>query len=664
MCNNFKIMIKYIYFSFIISILLNQAVAQTNLPPGTYTSVNKKAIRFYEEGKKNYETRKDVEAEKFLNKAIQEDINFVEAHSALAYLLMEKGKTKDAITHFQKAIEINPKFFPRNFYDLALAQLIISNYDDAAKNLESYLSSDRINPSLKQSAEKFLKNAKFGSQAIKKPTPFKPINLGPGINTNDYEYFPAITADGNTFMFTRNVRLGDGINAPQQEDFYISKKNDQIWQMANPIQSVNTRGNEGAPTLSADGQYMFFASCVEMDGTYGSPDRKGYGSCDIFYSQKLNGKWTKPQNVGPIINTRNWETQPSFSSDGKTLYFIRGQVTREGIKNPDIYSSTIGEDGAFKEPVKLSDNINTLEDEESVFIHPDNQTLYFSSEGHPGMGGTDIFMSKKQADGNWGKAKNLGYPINTASNENSLLVDAGGKLAYFASEREGGFGGLDIYQFEMPESLRPEKLTYAKGHTFNSKTKAPLEAQFELIDLETQQTVTKAYSNNAGEFLVTLTANHNYIVNVSKNGFLFYSDNFLMKENITDYNKPYQLEIPLQPIDTGIIELKNIFFDVNKWDLKPSSFAELDKVVSFLKSNSNLKIEFGGHTDNTGDKTVNKTLSTNRAKAVYEYVIQKGGNVAEKLSYKGYGDSKPKAPNDTPENKSKNRRTELKIISK
>jgi len=640
------------------------ALAQTNLPPGTYTSLNKKAIRFYEEGKKNYETRQDVEAEKFLNKAITEDVNFVEAHSALAYLLMEKGKTKDAIAHFQKAIDINPKFFPRNFYDLALAQLIISNYDDATKNLEIYLSSDRINPSLKLLAEKFLKNAKFGSQAIKHPTPFKPINLGAGINTSDYEYFPAITADGNTFMFTRNVRLGDGINAPQQEDFFISKKNNQVWQMANPIQSVNTRGNEGAPTLSADGQYMFFASCVEMDGTYGSPDRKGYGSCDIFYSQKLNGKWTKPQNVGPIINTRNWETQPSFSSDGKTLYFIRGQVTREGIKNPDIYSSTIGEDGAFKEPIKLSDNINTLEDEESVYIHPDNQTLYFSSEGHPGMGGTDIYMSKKQADGSWGKATNLGYPINTASNENSLLVDAGGKLAYFASEREGGFGGLDIYQFEMPESLRPEKITFAKGHTFHSKTKAPLEAQFELIDLETQQTVTKAYSNSAGEFLVTLTANHNYIVNVSKNGFLFYSDNFFLKENITDYNKPYQLEIPLQPIDTGIIELKNIFFDVNKWDLKQSSFAELDKVVSFLKSNSNLKIEFGGHTDNTGDKLINKTLSTNRAKAVYEYVIQKGGNVAEKLSYKGYGDSKPKAPNDTPENKSKNRRTELKIISK
>jgi tetratricopeptide (TPR) repeat protein len=209
-------MFKYIGVSFFITILFYTTVAQTNLPPGTYTSINKKAIRFYEEGKKNYETRKDVEAEKFLNKAIIEDVNFVEAHSALAYLLMEKGKTYDAIIHFQKAIDINPKFFPRNFYDLALAQLIISKYDDATKNLESYLSSDRINPSLKQSAEKFLKNAKFGSQAIKHPAPFKPINLGAGINTSDYEYFPAITADGNTFMFTRNVRSGDGIDAPQQ----------------------------------------------------------------------------------------------------------------------------------------------------------------------------------------------------------------------------------------------------------------------------------------------------------------------------------------------------------------------------------------------------------------------------------------------------------------
>lgn len=655
---------KNLTYFFLFFVFLFSINAQNNLPPGTYTSLNKKAVRYFEESKKMFQVRKDIEAEKLIKKAIEEDSQFIEAHSAYADFLMSKGRTKEAIDNYEKAIAINPKLFIDNNFYLGGAYLYIGMYEKAIPVLETILKTERINPELKSQASKYIKNARFGANALKNPHPFKPINVGSGINTSNYEYFPAITADGNTFMFTRNVRLGEGVDSPQQEDFFISKKVNGIWQTAIPISSVNTNGNEGAPTLSADGQYMFFASCMEQDGSYGSSERRGYGSCDIFYSQKLNGKWTKPQNVGPVINTRNWETQPSFSSDGKTLYFIRGQVTREGIKNPDIYSSTIGDDGKFGEPIKLSDNVNTPESEESVFIHPDNQTLYFSSEGHPGMGGIDIYLSKRQADGSWGKAINLGYPINTFSNENSLLIDGSGAIAYFASEREGGFGGLDIYQFEMPESIRPEKITFVKGHTFNANTKAPIDAQFELIDLETQQTVTKAYSNNAGEFLVTLTANHNYLVNVSKNGFLFYSDNFSMKNTITDYNKPYNLEIPLQPIDTGIIELKNVFFDVNKWDLKPSSFAELDKVVAFLKSNSNLKIEFGGHTDNTGDKLFNKTLSENRAKAVYNYVLQKGANVATKLSYKGYGDTKPKVANDTPENKAKNRRTELKIISK
>ncbi|MDF2452748.1 MAG: hypothetical protein K0S26_2252 [Bacteroidota bacterium] len=611
-----------------------------------------------------FQMRKDDEAEKLVKKAIEADPNFIEAYSAYAQLLLEKNRIKEAIPLYEKALLINPKIFIENNYYLGVAYLNEAMYDKAIPHLETIIKAERINPNLKDEAARYLKNAKFGSVAIKNPQPFKPVNVGPGINTGEYEYFPALTADGNTFLFTRNIREGEGVEAPRQEDFYTSKKINNAWQTANPINSVNTLGNEGAPSLSADGEIMFFASCMEVTGDYGSSDRKGYGSCDIFYAQKINGKWSKPRNAGSMINTRNWETQPSFSSDGKTLYFIRGMVSREGIKNPDIYSSVIGEDGKFSEPVKLGDNINTLEGEESVFIHPDNQTLYFSSEGHPGMGRLDIFMSKRNADGSWGKAVNLGYPINTVADENSLLVDADGKLAYFASEREGGFGGLDIYQFELPETLRPEKITYVKGHIFNARTKDPLEASFELVDLESQQSVTSAFSNSQGEFLVTLTSNHNYLVNVSKPGFLFYSDNFSLKDKVADYSKPYKLEIPLQPIDTGIIELKNIFFDVNKWDLKAESKAELQKIISFLKANPLLKVEFSGHTDNSGEKAFNKTLSNNRAKAIYDYVIEKGAIPATNLSYKGYGDTKPKAPNDSPENKAKNRRTELKIVSK
>ncbi|HWY38124.1 MAG TPA: OmpA family protein [Bacteroidia bacterium] len=636
--------------------------SQGNLPPGTYTSTNKKAIKHLEEGHTCYETHKDAEAEKHFLKAIEEDKNFVEPHIAIAYLYMEQNKKKEGIYHLQEAVNLNPQYFPRCYFDLALAQLMSGLYEDAQKNLESYLKFERINPTTKEQAQFYLKTAKYSAEAVKKPKPFNPVNLGPGVNSPDYEYFPSITADGKTLVFTRNFRK-DGMNA--QEDFFVSKKTGQTWENATPLKEVNSNGNEGAPSISADGQYMFFASCLNVFGNYGDETRKGFGSCDIFFAQQSNGKWVKPINIGPPVNTANWETQPSFSSDGKTLYFIRGMVVRGDIKEQDIYMSEIGADGRFSTPVKLGSNINTPGKEESVYIHPDNQTLYFSSDGHPeNLGGLDIYMSKKQADGSWGPAINLGYPINTFNDENSLLVDPSGKIAYFASDREGGFGGLDLYGFELPADVRPNPITYVKGKVFDANTKEPLESNVELIDLEIQKTVVKSFSNSNGEFLTVLTADKNYLVNVNREGYLFYSDNFSLKNSKADFDKPFILEIPLQPIDTGIsIELKNIFFDVDKFDLKPESKAECEKLVSFLKQNPKLRIEISGHTDSDGNKKANQVLSQNRAKAVFDYAVA-AGIAAQRLTFKGYGDSRPKVPNTSPENKAMNRRTEIKITGK
>ena len=364
------------YFLFIISVFLSIHFSAQTLPPGSYTSTNKKAIKLYEEGKKYYEVRKDKEAEEVLIKALKEDDNFIEAHSAIAFLLMEHGRSAEAIPHFEKAVAVNPKFFPQNQYYMANAYMMVGSYDKAVTTYENFMKAERINPQMKEAAAKEIKNAKFGAQAIKSPKPFKPVNMGGGVNTNFNEYFPSITADGKQFLFTRELKESEQV---RQEDFYLSNYDGKQWQTAMPMTIVNTPGNEGAPSISADGTYMFFASCMEMSGDYGSPDRKGFGSCDIFYSQKVNGKWTKPVNVGPPVNTANWETQPSFSSDGKTLYFVRGLISRGDIKEQDIYTSTIGPDGRFTQPVKLSSNVNTEEQEESVFIHPDNQTLYFSS---------------------------------------------------------------------------------------------------------------------------------------------------------------------------------------------------------------------------------------------------------------------------------------------
>jgi outer membrane protein OmpA-like peptidoglycan-associated protein len=662
-----KLKVTYRYLSVVICILVlvfNFSKAQV-LPPGQYTSSNKKAIKHLEEGRSSFEMKSDVKAEKSFLKALEFDENFIEAALGLGNLYQVTNRHQEAVTFFKRAITINPKFYPNSFYFLSQSQLALGAYQDAKDNLETFLRFERLNPNTRENARKLFDNASFGAEAIKHPQPFNPINAGPGINTDLNEYFPAITGDGNQFLFTRGLRVAE-IPDYENEDFFVSRKQDDKWQTARPIREINSQGNEGAPSLSADGNIMFFASCANEFGDYGAPDRKGYGSCDIFYSQRINGYWSKPRNAGPAINTNQWETQPSFSSDGKTLYFIRGIMAgRSGIREQDIYVSVIGEDGRFSEAVKISTVINTPGKEESVFIHPDNQTLYFSSDGHPGMGGLDIFMSKRQNNGDWGSPVNLGYPINTFNDENSILVDPSGNLAFFSSDRKGGFGGLDVYQFEMPENIRPEKITYVKGKIFNAQTKEPLEANFELIELETGQLLHKSISQSNGEFFAILASNRNYLVNANKQGYLFYSDNFTMKGNITDFKKPFVLDVPLEPIDTGhTVELKNIFFDVNKWDLKPESKAELDKLIDFLIKNKNLKIELGGHTDNSGDKKFNFTLSNNRAKAVYDYLIEFGKITPSRLSYKGYADTKPKVPNDSPENKARNRRTEFKVTAK
>ena len=648
----------------LISSLFN-VKAQESLMPGEYTSTNKKAIKFYEEGKRYYDVRQDKRAEELLLKAIDEDKKFMEPHAILAVLCLEQNRLKDREVHLLAATKIAPRLYVENYFFLAETQFDLDKFEDAKMNYNTFLSFSRINPNEKEEAVFKLKCADFAMEAKKNPSPVKFSNMGAAINSPQNEYFPSMTADENYFLFTRHLPCADCISK-YQEDLFISKNLGGNWSESKMIEELSSRGNEGAPSISADGNYMFITISQEIDGRYMGGLAQGLGSCDIFYTQKVDGRWIKPVNLGSKVNSAMWESQPSFSSDGKTLYFVRGTPQRNGtIKGIDIYCSVIDKDGKFGQAVRLPSNINTSKDEQSVFIHPDNQTLYFSSEGHVGMGRADIFMSHKKADGSWGNPVNLGSPINSSDDENSLLVSASGRMAYFASDRDGGLGGLDLYQFEVPASMKPEKITYVKGKVFNAKTNQPLEANFELVDLGTSVEVTKSYSQRDGEFLVTLNANKNYLVNVNKDGFLFYSDNFSLKDVEADFNKPFLLNIPLQPIDTGsVVELKNVFFEVNKWDLKPESKSELDKLVSFLMKNPSLRIELGGHTDNTGDKKANVTLSSNRAKAVYDYLITNGKIAATRLSFKGYGDSKPKAANDTAENKAKNRRTEFKVIGK
>lgn len=628
--------------------------------PGAVTTTDKKAQKLYEEAVKCMDARKYPCVEDNLGKAIDRDPKFMEAHNLLAIAYVEQEKNEQAIAELKKCIELNPRFSAYNYFMLAKIQMSRGEYADAKKAYQAYITFPSASGDNKEIAQQDILNCDFAIEAVKHPKPFNPVNMGPNINTPDHEYFPSITADGQLFLFTRDIKDSQSPFG-HQEDFFVSIKNEKEWgpsySIGNPI---NTHDNEGAPSITADGQLVIFTAC-ETFGDYGM-GRQGYGSCDIFYSQRYGDKWTKPQNLGPKINSGNWESQPSFSSDGRTLYFVRGTNNKDGTKNQDIYMAQLDEDGAWGTAVKLSDKINTPGREESVFIHPDNQTLYFSSDGHTGMGGLDIFMSKRQPDGEWGEAVNLGYPINTWNDENSVLVGPDGKLAYFASDRKGGYGGLDLYQFELPQDIRPEPLTYMKGKVYDAETKKPLEAQFVLIDLKTAKTVITSTSNPGnGEFLVTLPANKDYALNVSRPGYTFYSDNFSMTAG-ADISKPFLKDVPLQPIKKNtIVELKNIFFETNKYNLKDESKAELQKLIDFLNYNKTVKIEIRGHTDNVGDDKSNLQLSQNRAKSVYDYLIAHG-IAKERLTYKGYGETIPVADNSTPEGREKNRRTEFMVI--
>ena len=654
---NKPIIMKNIFILFIAFFVVLSCKAQ--LPPGEYTSTNKKAIASFESALKNHYSGFDEKAKEDVLKAIEKDPVFIEPHFLLAEIYQINKQIQEAIDEYIKGISINPTFNLNNYFALAQLEIYIGKYTDAKKDYERFLKKPHPNPDSKDIAERQLDNCNFAIEAMKSPVPFDPKNMGDGINSNLDEYFPAVTADDQTFLYTRNNR---NEKAPLQEDFLVSKKTDGVWQKANLIgNGINTSGNEGAPSLSSDGQILFFVACEEAPGSYG-PNRKGYGSCDIFYSQKVGENWSKPYNVGPSINSKFYETQPSFAADGKTLYFVSARIG--GVGETDIYVSNLKNDGSWSSPRNLGPKINTPGKEESVFIHPDGKTLYFGSNGHVGMGKLDLYVSHMDEKGEWGTPVNLGYPINTFADENSLLVGATGDIAYFASSRSGGFGGLDIYKFDLYEAARPGKITYVKGKVYDAKTKQPLGAHFELIDLETAKSVIESDANSGnGEFLVTLPVDKNYALNVSQPGYLFYSENFALKE-LADKTKPFLMDVPLQPIDTGnVVELKNVFFETAKYDLRPESKVELNKLVTFLNLNKTLRIELSGHTDNVGDKKMNQVLSQNRAKAVQDYLIANGID-AKRLTYKGYGDTKPKVKNDSDEHRQMNRRTEFKVIGK
>jgi len=649
-----------------------------------YSTTNKKAIVLFEEGQKAPNVTRNPlngqpnykEGLRLMEKALEKDPNFWEAHVLAAEFAEYSNQAEIAIDHYLKALAIKPDHSPSGstYFYLGNLYYITGKYDECIKTLDIYVRNPRANQEMVANAQEIMASAEFAKVAVSHPTDFEPINLGPGVNTADPEYFPTITVDGQTILFTRLItdsRVGG--TYPKQEDFYVSHLSPQnAWQTAISMPTnINTVRNEGAPTISADGRSLIFVACSMGDVTDYGDGRTGKGSCDMFVTKRMGNNWTNPQNLPGKINSASWESQPSLSADGKTLYFVKRVSARGMEQDADIYMSILQEDGTWGIPTRLPNTINTPMMEESVLIHPDGKTLYFSSRGHQGMGGLDIYVSRMDVSGVWGQAENLGFPINTRFDENSLMVSADGEIAFFASDREGGYGDLDIYYFEMPEHLRPTKTLYFDGLVYDIETKKPVPGKFSLVDLKTGKEVIQSEADPiTGAFTVSLTVDREYALKVSYPNYNNFSANFNMTN--PDDQEVIHLDVPMVPINSvSVVELKNVFFDLGKSTLRPESYIELNNLRDFLKTNATLKIELGGHTDTRGDDAENLKLSNDRAKAVYDYLV-KAGIDPKRLSYKGYGETKTKisdadiAKLTTEKAKEKahqeNRRTEYRII--
>lgn len=617
------------------------------------SSHSDKAKKLYEESTLLLSARKWDQAVAALQKALEKDPDFAEAHYRLARTYQIMGADEDkSIYHFEKTIGLMPDAPVFMDAHLMVGQhyLYQGNYEKAKPFLVKYLSLKPPKTSQVDIAKKLIATCDFAVEAIKKPLPFKSYPLSKVVNKFALQYFPVLTVDQQTLIFTaRNLSQLD-----RDENLYISTWKDNAWTSPEAIsKAINSAGDEGTCSISADGRTLVFTSCE---------GRKNFGRCDLFVSYKIGDDWTEPINLGPEINSYSWESQPSLSADGRTLYFVSDR--RGGFGKKDIWFSKLESDKHWGAPVNLGPTINTNDEDISPFIHANGTTLFFASKGHLGLGAHDLFISENKK-GSWTTPENLGYPINTHEDQVSLFVTADGKKGYYSLEEHRGQQYLSavLHEFSIPEALaiKYNKSDYLKGTVYDARTKQRIGAKIELFNIGTNYLEAVVESDRkTGEYVSVLTEGAEYALYINKDGYLFKSLSFDFSKK--QEHKSLTLDIYLEPIQQGAKEiLNNIFFETGKYALELKSQTELDKIHSFLKEHPNLTLEVSGHTDDVGKDADNMELSLKRAKSLHDYLL-KVGIPKNRIRFQGYGETRPVVPNDSEPNRQLNRRIELKVL--
>ncbi len=585
------------------------------------------------------------------NEILKSQPNHPEILARRGSIYYELDEGQAALDDFEKILANHPNFDPEIHYSAGMSAMKINKFKEASEHFKYYIKNQKNNPVKVTKAKDLLKNTTFRQGLKNQDYNIAPTPIPGDINTYLSEYLPAISLDGNQMIFTR--RIGG------QEDLFIATKNGDQWEDVKEIEGVNTLGNEGAHTISSDGKTIIFTAC----------DRKlGIGGCDLFSTHYVNDHWLDPIVMDNNVNTPAWDAQPCLSANGRKLIFCSNRIG--GVGKNDLWMSEKNDKGDWMPAVNLGSIINTPKNEESPYLHPDGKTLYFRSEGHPGMGSYDLFISKwDDKTESWGEPVNMGPPINSEGNDGALSISRDGQIGYYASDINSLKNkdiprNLDVLQFELPEHFRPLPVTFIKAVVKDASTMKKIDAIATMTNHSTEESY-KEKIDPSGDFIIAIPSGSLYTLTIDKPGYKYYLNILDLKDSKSIF-KPLELEVVLYPIkvltDASTIErpliLDNIYFETGSAVLLPNSDFELKKLAQLLTNQDDLTIQIVGHTDNVGSSENNLSLSKERAISVKNALNQLGIQ-QERMTAIGKGETDPIADNATEEGRAKNRRTEI-----
>ena len=546
-----------------------------------------------------------------------------------------------------KLINVCSESFPNVYYILAEMAYIDRDYVLSTKylrkSIELGLEGDNYT-----NAIKFLPLSNDVSEIILDPVEFNPKVLE-GISTKYDEYLPIISPDQDFAFFTRRFLNSDidRITTKYEEKFISSSKVNGVFNFGLPLKyPFNVESNEGGASITIANDILYFTKCKK--------NSQNYNNCDIFYSTRNNGNWSEVNSFNENISSKNsWESQPSVSSDGLTIIFASDR--EGGFGGIDLYEIKKLPFGEWSDPINLGENINSIYNEKSPFLHTDGQTLFFSSNNHPSVGGYDIFYSRKDSLDKWSVPSNIGYPINSYFDEISLFVSTDGNKAYFASNSLNGIGGWDVYSFDLYSEAKPNKVLFLKGSVNDG-----INADLEIRNTKTNNVSTFKISDGKYAAAITIIDDEDFVVTVKKKDYSFNSTFVSSSDSV--FQSPSELNFNLEKISKGSSFLINdINFELDSYEINDQSSQILYEFANYLKLNSNIIISINGYTDTVGESSYNVQLSQERAKSVYNKIISLG--ISEKrLNYKGYGEENLKYQENVT-NFKLNRRTEFEIIN-